>query len=378
LSAVADRAGARYFRGVAVGGETGAERSTAGAQGRLQPHVARAAEEALAERDVVAPIDVLVGLGWLLPRRVNEWRQGRVAYLEAVIEAGPGKVSAAMELFHDWARARGLHPIETAYVARSRGRPALRFSESGDPVIERAYRTHWVSPELSERKRVRLAERQSRPADLVVVSPIRDWTCTACGGTGGLLIMEDPGPLCMRCADMDHLVFLESGDAALTRRAKRASRLSAVVVRFSRARRRYERQGMLVEEEALERAEADCLADEQARARRREREAARRADEDRELQARMAHEIARLFPGCPPPRVQAIARHAAARGSGRVGRSAAGRALDPAAVELAVAASVRHRDTGYDELLMAGIDRADARGRVRGDVARMLDGWRRM
>ena len=48
--------------------------------------------------------------------------------------------------------------------------------------------------------------------------------------------------LCMSCADMDHLVFLESGDAALTRRAKRASRLSAVVVRFSRARRRYERQ----------------------------------------------------------------------------------------------------------------------------------------
>jgi hypothetical protein len=282
-----------------------------------------------------------------------------------------------LRLLDAWAHARGLQPSETAYVARSRGRPALRFSESGDPEIERAYRTHWLSPELSERERARLAERQSRPPDLVVVSPIRDWTCAGCGGSGGLLIMEDGGPLCMRCADMDHLVFLESGDAALTRRAKRASRLSAVVVRFSRARRRYERQGILVEEEALERAEAECLADEQARARRREREAARRVDEDRELQARMAREITRLFPGCPAPRAQAIARHAAVRGSGRVGRSAAGRALDPAALELAVAASVRHRDTGYDELLMAGVDRAEARERVRGDVARVLDGWRR-
>lgn len=87
----------------------------------------------------------------------------------------------------------------------------------------------------------------------------------------------------MRCADMDHLVFLPSGDAALTRRAKANSRLSAVVVRFSRAGKRYERQGILVEEHALERAERECLADEEARARRRERDAQRRAVDDVEL-----------------------------------------------------------------------------------------------
>jgi hypothetical protein len=58
-----------------------------------------------------------------------------------------------MRLFRSWAERRGLRPSETAYVARTPGRPALRFSKSGDPDIERAYRTHWVSPELSERKR---------------------------------------------------------------------------------------------------------------------------------------------------------------------------------------------------------------------------------
>ncbi|CAN5200219.1 hypothetical protein BH20ACT16_BH20ACT16_08800 [soil metagenome] len=255
-------------------------------------------------------------------------------------------------------------------------RRPLRFSVSGDPAIERAYRTHWVSPELSERERARLAERQSRPPDLVVVSPIKDWTCIACGDTGSLLIMKDAGPLCMTCADMEHRVFLPAGDAALTRRAKRASHLAAVVVRFARARGRYERQGILVEQDALERAEAECLGDEQARARRRERDAERRAGQDLTLQARMAEQIARLFPGCPTERARAIVRHAAERGSGRVGRSAAGRALDSEAIELAVAASVRPRDTRYDELLMAGVERADARARVRGDVARVLDGWR--
>lgn len=344
-------------------------------QPRLEQRVARTAEAALAEREFVAPVDVLVGLGWLAPNRVDEWRQGRVPYLEAVVEAGLGKISAAMQLLRSWARARGLKPSETAYVARSRDRRPLRFSKSGDPAIERAYRTHWVSPELSERKRARLAERQSRPPDLVVVLPIKDWTCTVCGGTGGLLIMEGPGPLCMSCAEMDHLVFLEAGDAALTRRAKRESGLAAVVVRFSRSRGRYERQGILVEEQALARAEAECLADEPARARRRQRESARRAEEDLELQQRIADEIARRYPGCPAQRAQAIARHAAARGSGRVGRSAAARALDAEAIELAVAASVRHQDTAYDELLMAGVERAAARERVRGDVARVLAGW---
>ena len=136
---------------------------------------------------------------------------------------------------------------ETAYFARTRDRRPLRFSKSGNPAIERAYRTHWVSPELSERKWERKAARLSRPPDLLVISPLRDWTCTACGGTGDFLIMEEPGPKCLRCAGMDHLVYLPAGDAALTRRAKRASDLSAVVVRFSRARKHYERQGILVE-----------------------------------------------------------------------------------------------------------------------------------
>jgi hypothetical protein len=72
-----------------------------------------------------------------------------------------------------------------------------------------------------------------------------------------------------------------------------------------------------------------------------------------------------------------IAAHAGSRGSGRVGRSAAGRALDPNAVTLAVVASVRHSDTGYDQLLMSGIPRAEARARVRSDIQDVLEAWRR-
>ena len=85
----------------------------------------------------------------------------------------------------------------------------------------------------------------------------------------------------MSCADLAHLVCLPRGDAALTRRASRYSSLKAVVVRFSRSRNRYERQGVLVEEAALARAELECLADSDARARARERRAERDAEIDK-------------------------------------------------------------------------------------------------
>jgi hypothetical protein len=341
----------------------------------LEERVVSAAEAALADERHVSAVDVFVRIRWLAPGIVGQWEQGRLGYLEEAIQARPEKVSSALEILGRWARRRGLEPSETAFVARTRDRRPLRFTESGGDR-ERAYRTRWLSPDLSPKRRELLAERLSKPPDLVVIMPLKDWTCAECGGTGDLLMMEDAGPLCMECADLDHLVFLPSGDATLTRRAKKASGLAAVVVRFSRARKRYERQGILVEEPALEQAEAECLADEEARRRARARAEERRAEQDVEFQARLAAEIRRLFPGCPPKRAEAIAAHAGARGSGRVGRSAAGRAFDPTAVALAVVASVRHRDTRYDELLMSGYSRQEARWEIEADVERVLDRWR--
>ena len=58
-----------------------------------------------------------------------------------------------------------------------------------------------------------------------------------------------------------------------------------------------------------------------------------------------------------------------------MGRSAAGRALDDQALALAVGAWVRHRHTRYDELLMSGQERSDARGQVREEMDQVLDRW---
>jgi hypothetical protein len=343
---------------------------------KLEERVVKAAEAALVDRHFVAAIDILVGIGWLTTPQVDRWRQGRIDYLESQVTANLSKISTAMATFRHWAQNGGLQPSETAYLSRSRDHRPLRFSKSGDPGIEAAYRTHWVSPELSDAKKMRVADEQSRAPDLVVISPLKEWICTECGGTGDLLFMEGDGPLCLVCADLDQLVFLPAGDAALTRRAKKASGLAAVVVRFSRSRGRYERQGVLVEEEALAQAEVACLADQEARAKRRLRQEEQRSVEDDSFKVLLSQEINRLFPGCPPKRAEVIAAHAGSRGTGRVGRSAAGRALDPDAVTRAVVASVRHSDTEYDQLLMSGVARAEARDSVRSDIQDVLDAWR--
>ena len=82
-----------------------------------------------------------------------------------------------------------------------------------------------------------------------------------------------------------------------------------------------------------------------------------------------------LFPGCPPGEAEAIAEHACAKYSGRVGRSAAAKEFDPAALRLAVMARIRHEHTRYDRLLGETGDRALARAEVRAEIDRILAQW---
>jgi hypothetical protein len=219
---------------------------------QLADRVARTAEAALAAKSFVSATDILVGIGWLDPRAVERWRRGQIDCLEGAVRANLSRVSEAMRLFRIWATAKGLFASPTDYVERTPRRQTLRFSRSGNAAIEASYRTHWVSPELSETKRERLAEKASRAPELVVVQPLKaEWKCHRCGGAGDLLMMEDPGPACLHCVGLDDLEYLPAGDPLLTRRAKAKSARHAVVVRFSRARGRYERQGLLVEPRAL-------------------------------------------------------------------------------------------------------------------------------
>ena len=208
----------------------------------------------------------------------------------------------------------------------------------------------------------------------------RDSKCDECGEKLGrqawITLEENKGALCLACADLEQLIFLPTGDAALTRRSKKYSTLSAVVLKFSRTRRRYERQGLLVEEDALARAEGECLADSEVRERRNERARERRAELDEEYVGQFARHVREHFPNCPEGREKVIAEHACLKYSGRVGRSAGAKSFEEEMVRLAVMAHVRHRETDYDSLLAKGWYRGEARAQVRDQVEAVLERWR--
>jgi len=215
--------------------------------------------------------------------------------------------------------------------------------------------------------------------DIKVFISNRDSICDDCGEELGrrawITLKRDKGALCLTCADLDHLIFLPSGDTALTRRSRKHSTLVAVVLKWARARKRYERQGLLVEGQALEQAEQECLADSEIRVRRREREAERRAELDEQYVKRFSERLRECFPGCPHGREKEISEHACLKYSGRIGRSAGAKSLDEEAVRLAVIAHIRHTETNYDELLAMGYERREARDQVNAKVGDILTNW---
>ena len=221
--------------------------------------------------------------------------------------------------------------------------------------------------------------KKARKKELVVFIIRRDSKCSDCGKKierGDLLKLEGDNALCIECADLDHLSFLPSGDAALTRRATKHSRLRAVVVKWSSARKRYERQGIIVEPSAIEQAEEECIADADLRAERRKKAAKLREELDKEFVSHFTQAIRNLYPSCPKEAENEIAEHACMKYSGRIGRSAAAKKLDEQAIHLAVLAHIRHLYTPYDELLMEGLERNDARRKVREHIDEISHKWK--
>ncbi|MDI9634448.1 hypothetical protein QM565_01395 [Geitlerinema splendidum] len=227
----------------------------------IEERAIRAAGEALFRQHYVSSIDVLMGMGYLQPIHVQDWKNGKISYLEKAIPANLHKISHAMKCFRKWADQKGLKPSETIYLAKTRGpKRHLQFSKSGHPQIELAYRTHYISPLLSERKQEQLKEKFNQSPDLIVYVIAKDSQCSQCMKDltkGHLLFMEGDQPLCLDCAELGDLIFLPSGDPMLTRRAKKYSEKCAVVLKFSRSRKRYERQGILIQSNALQKAQSN-------------------------------------------------------------------------------------------------------------------------
>ena len=205
--------------------------------------------------------------------------------------------------------------------------------------------------------------------------------CTSCGkgiADGHYIALgRERGGRCMACEGLGDLVFLPSGDPALTRRAAALSPRHAVVVEFNRRHKRNERRGTLVEAASIERAKESCAADAKERAVKAVKRRAKDEVAEGEYLEQFRAKIFELFPACPPEAAAEIARHACEKHSGRVGRSAAAKELDPEKVVLAVRAHIRHVHTEYDALLAEGLKPREARPIIHPKVDAVAREWRR-
>ena len=103
------------------------------------------------QRGYAAPADVLVDIGVLPKQKYEDWRFGKVRYLEAVCTCNLKKLSFIMKQIRSYAKKSSLKPSFCYYkrwgVKKRHGhKPVipLRFSKSGNPEIEKAYATHYV------------------------------------------------------------------------------------------------------------------------------------------------------------------------------------------------------------------------------------------
>lgn len=95
----------------------------------------------ISKKGYVSTIDLFLEMGWLKQDNLNDWKRGKISYLERVITANLNKISKAMKELKSWAIHSKLKPSLTVYKHKSH---KLRFSKTGQLNIEAAYSTHYI------------------------------------------------------------------------------------------------------------------------------------------------------------------------------------------------------------------------------------------
>jgi len=102
--------------------------------------------ELLRENGYISFVEVLLRMGKLAKEDHEAWRLGTIPYLERAIRLNLSQLKHMLHTLKDNARKGGLRPSRTVYVSWGKGRRRpLRFSRSGNPGIEQAYATHFVT-----------------------------------------------------------------------------------------------------------------------------------------------------------------------------------------------------------------------------------------
>jgi hypothetical protein len=114
---------------------------------QLYVAISRAVAEILKTTNIVSPVEVLLRMERITKAQYEDWRSGRIPYLERVCIGNLSKLGVILRILDHHARAIGLKPSQTVYHKWGRGgkRIVLRFSKSGAPGLEAAYSRHYLA-----------------------------------------------------------------------------------------------------------------------------------------------------------------------------------------------------------------------------------------
>jgi hypothetical protein len=109
------------------------------------------------EKGLVCTVDILLQLDYLTKKDYENWRFGRVDYLEKVCNTNLSKLTLINKLIRKYSTELGLKSSWTGYNQFGKGvKRRLRFSKSGDKTIEDRYSTHYIDNErIIELKKIK-------------------------------------------------------------------------------------------------------------------------------------------------------------------------------------------------------------------------------
>lgn len=110
------------------------------------------AAKLLQEKKFVSPVDLLMNMDVLSNKDYENWRMGRIPYMEQAAGMNLSKLSLIRKELKAFAADNRLNPSKTGYNGwgKKRKKIKLRFSKSGNPKIEEAYATHFCHPSLKK------------------------------------------------------------------------------------------------------------------------------------------------------------------------------------------------------------------------------------
>lgn len=169
----------------------------------IRNDVFQAAANLLEHKTYVSPLDVLVNIGVLHPVHLEDWKTGKIPYLESVFEKDLDKTRYIMRCLFKWAHQKGLKPKETLYLRKGNTLPHknLDFTKNGHPKTELLYHIHFTPPHPVNQNKQTFSVPMEKPLVTILPNPDQCSQCRKSLIQGNLCCFVGKKPFCLSCGE---------------------------------------------------------------------------------------------------------------------------------------------------------------------------------